>query len=642
MMVRWGAFFLGLLMLLGASPAAAQEVIRNFHAEATVQKDGSILVSETIRVRALGREIRRGIFRDIPTRYAGDAGSRFNVGFEFIDATRNGRPEEAKVTRKGNGVNIRLGNADTMLPSGEHTYRIRYRLGRAVGRFEEFDSLYWNVTGHGWSFPIERSSAIIRLPEDAEFLEWDSFAGRQGDKGIPAAMTRRDEREIRFEFNGTLRAGQGLTVAASFPKGVVTPLSEADKIANTLADFAPPIAGLLGFLLILGYYYHAWRTVGRDPPKGTVVPLFAPPDSLSPAAIRYLTKQQMDHRGFSAALIDSAIKGHVQLNEGDSGFFKKGKMEIIRTATRHDIRPLDEGEAAMLQALALPGFSIEMDKEHHEKFRRARKALARPYKERYEGTAFHRNLGWAFAGLLFVIAGIWIAAAAVVWAEDLAEPMQLLLSVAGVTVGALFFLGRPDEGEILRWPIIVLALIAGLGGFLIGLPFIPLAFASGNVVPVLLPMIGGGLLAISGFFWMDAPTKQGRAMLDRIAGFRQYLDTTEQERYDRMQPPREQLKLFERYLPYAIALGVENRWAKRFEGTLKAAATDPGSGYNDSFIWYSGSRNIWSNPTSFATALGANMAATIASASTAPGSSSGIGGGGFSGGGVGGGGGGGW
>jgi len=96
--------------------------------------------------------------------------------------------------------------------------------------------------------------------------------------------------------------------------------------------------------------------------------------------------------------------------------------------------------------------------------------------------------------------------------------------------------------------------------------------------------------------------------------------------------------LFEKYLPYAIALGVENRWADRFAGVLAAAAAQGQQGFG----WYSGSGDPWSNPTSFADSMGSSLSSTISSASTAPGSSSGSGGGGSSGGGGGGGGGGGW
>ena len=137
---------------------------------------------------------------------------------------------------------------------------------------------------------------------------------------------------------------------------------------------------------------------------------------------------------------------------------------------------------------------------------------------------------------------------------------------------------------------------------------------------------------------IDAPTKEGRAVLDRIAGFKQYLSITERERLDRMNLPQDTPELFERYLPYAIALGVENRWADRFAGVLAAAAAQGSRGFG----WYAGSSDPWSNPGRFADSVGSTLASTISSASTAPGGSSGSGGGGSSGGGGGGGGGGGW
>ena len=121
---------------------------------------------------------------------------------------------------------------------------------------------------------------------------------------------------------------------------------------------------------------------------------------------------------------------------------------------------------------------------------------------------------------------------------------------------------------------------------------------------------------ISSFFWMSAPTKEGRGVLDRIAGFKQYLSITERDRLDRMQAPEDSLQLFERYLPYAIALGVENRWADRYTGLLAAAAAAPGA--SQGFAWYSGSSSPWNDTGGFVDSIGSSLASTISSASTAP------------------------
>ena len=172
------------------------------------------------------------------------------------------------------------------------------------------------------------------------------------------------------------------------------------------------------------------------------------------------------------------------------------------------------------------------------------------------------------------------------------------------------------------------------------LAFVPAALMSGNWLAILISLVGLPL-ALSAFFWIDAPTKSGRALLDKIAGFEQYLSITEQERLDRMHAPKDTLDVFEKYLPFAIALGVENRWADRFSSQLAAAATAAAQS-GSHFAWYSGSSDPWNNSSGFVNSIGSSLSSSVSSASTAPGSSSGSGGGGSSGGGGGGGGGGGW
>jgi uncharacterized membrane protein len=169
--------------------------------------------------------------------------------------------------------------------------------------------------------------------------------------------------------------------------------------------------------------------------------------------------------------------------------------------------------------------------------------------------------------------------------------------------------------------------------FVVGMPVLNAALNSGWWLPLVLPLLAAPIV-LSGFWWMAAPTADGRKVLDHIAGFKQYLTITEGERLDRMTQPQDTPELFEKYLPYAIALAVENRWAERFQGVLAAASAQG----QQTFGWYSGSSNPWDNPTGFVDSVGSSLSSAVDSASSAPGSS----GGGSSGGGGGGGGGGGW
>lgn len=620
------------LVLCLTAPAAAEERILRFLSDVQVQKDSTLDVTETIDVRAERDAIDHGIYRDFPTRYRGRHGNQVRVGFEFLGATLDGEPVPATTLAHGNGVRIRIGDPDEYVDVGEHRYVIHYRTTRQIGRFPDFDELYWNATGNGWRFPIDIAEARIRLPESAQWGQRAAYTGPQGSTESHAIVADEKPGEILFRTTEPLDPQEGLTVAVSFPKGIVAERSQSSRTADWLADNGPLAAGTLSLLGLVGFYFLAWKRVGRDPPAGTVVPLFSPPDELSPPAMRYVWNMGADDRTFAAALVDMGVRGHVRLVERDGGWLSSDKVRLERLSSS---TPLPREEEAALGKLANPGEAIEMEQKNHAKFSSAKKALSEDLKEQYEGKLFNKNWGWAIAGLLLLLAALWLVSAAITAAMGLdVTPVTVALGAAVTT--ALMLLWLQWATKVGKCLAVAVAFIFGALAFVAGAPVFFGALETGWLAPFLVPLLALPL-AISAFFWIDAPTKAGRQVLDRIAGFRQYLSITERERLDRMHPPQETPELFERYLPYAIALGVENRWAERFEGGLAAAAAQ-GRGFH----WYSGSNDPWSNPGRFAKSVGASLASTISSASTAPGSSSGSGGGGSSGGGGGGGGGGGW
>jgi uncharacterized membrane protein len=176
------------------------------------------------------------------------------------------------------------------------------------------------------------------------------------------------------------------------------------------------------------------------------------------------------------------------------------------------------------------------------------------------------------------------------------------------------------------------AIITGLSAL------VALAFGSG---PLIWFSWGFLTLLLHGLFiWLlRAPTPTGRQAMDEIEGFRMYLDTAEQDRLDRMRSPVLTPEVFETFLPYAYALGVENHWCERFarelpEVTQRAATYQP--------AWYSGKYQDMGAINHLGSSFGNSFSSAISSASSPPGSSSGSSGGGSSGGGGGGGGGGGW
>jgi uncharacterized membrane protein YgcG len=635
--VRCAAALLAALLLALPATARAEERILSYVSDVQVRQDGSLDVAETIAVNAEGYRIQRGIYRDFPTKYKDRLGRRVRVGFDVQSVTRDGAPEKYALESLGNGVRVRIGDANVNLPYGAHSYTIRYRTTRQLGFFKDYDELYWNVTGLGWDFPIDMAEARIALPSSAAFGDRSVYTGPDGAAGKDAVVVSEEPGRIVFRTTRPLGPREGLTVAVAWRKGIVTQPESSTELGWWLADNGPLALGLLGLLGVLAYYFHAWRRAGRGPRAGTIVPLFSPPDDLSPAATRFISEMGFDNRAYAAAIVDLGVRGRIKLTEGEKGFFSKAKTTISRTGEEAG---LPGPEAAMMEKLFAGADSLVMEQKNHATFGAAKTALQKALATAYEGSLFKRNLGWSGFGLALIVIAVWLPASLVLalYGTASAHPAAMPATGLGLIILTFLLFHLGTQGTAMRWAARALGVLLGLLAAILVFSTITLAIGTGEVVPLLIPLLAVPL-AISAFWWMAAPTREGRAVMDRIAGFQRYLSITEEDRLQTMHPPEKTPELFERFLPYAIALEVENAWAARFAGVLAAAAA---AGHTQTMVWYSGHSDPWNDPDGFADSMGSSLASTVSSASTAPGSSSGSGGGGSSGGGGGGGGGGGW
>lgn len=651
-LVRQLLFVLLLVLLPGAAqaevrnfwpPFELREQILNFTSDVTIEPDGDLEVTETIRLVAMNQTIIRGILRDFPTTYRNRFGQTTRVGFTVLSVERNGQSEPWETSGISNGVRVRIGSPDVILPIGEHTYTIRYRTTRQIYYGDDFDELYWNATGNGWTFPIEQAEARITLPTDAPFGNRAFYTGPDGSTLSNAEVIEERPGYIAFRTTSPLGMFEGLTVAAAFPKGVIEAPSQSKRLSWWLSDWGGFSAAILSILALIGYYISAWWKAGRDPRAGTVVPIFTPPDDLTPAAMRYITRMGFDNRAYSAAMVDLGVRGKLHITQEKSGWFGKGKTTLTRTDIDRfrDGRELPRPEAAMYGRLFTLGDTLELKQAHHSVLSSARTALEDGLVKAYENVMFRKNSDWAVAGLgLILLAMFSIAIIALLTSAPDGSLQGMLIPLGAFAAMAaawgLSYLARQAKGCL---NVLLLGATAVTGLLAVLAAFGAIAAAVGyGTFSVFLPLVMLPV-AISAFWWMYAPTPEGREVMDRIAGFKRYLSITEESRLDTLHPPEKTPQLFERYLPYAIALDVENRWAARFATVLATAAA---AGAAETASWYSGSGNVWDNPKSFASNIGSSFTSTVSSASTAPGSSSGSSGGGSSGGGGGGGGGSGW
>ena len=90
-------FLCALVLAMFSSAGFAQERIVDFSSDVSIGVDGSLLVVETIVVQVEGQQIKRGIFRDFPTRYENHRGITVVVPFGVLDVQREGSCDQYKV-----------------------------------------------------------------------------------------------------------------------------------------------------------------------------------------------------------------------------------------------------------------------------------------------------------------------------------------------------------------------------------------------------------------------------------------------------------------------------------------------------------------------------------------------------------------
>jgi uncharacterized membrane protein YgcG len=623
-------------LLTGTAPASAQtEKILNFQSIIVVNPDASLTVTEHITVQATGREIKRGIIREFPTTYRDRLGNTVTVGFAVAEVMKGGRPEPYHIQRVSNGVKIYIGQKGVFLKPGVYTYTILYRADRELGFFKDFDELYWNVTGNGWTFPIDKAEAIIELPPKAKILRYAAYTGYQGERGHNVSVQQR-EHSIVFKTTRGLAPREGLTVAVSWPKGVVHEPSGQEKMGFLLQDNMATALGLLWLIVLLGYYLWVWYQVGRDPATGTIIPLYSPPSGFSPAGVRYLSRMGFDDKAFAAAVVDMAVKGAVLIQENDGDY----------TLVRRDgaKQALSRGEELITSQLFTRANSIKLENENHTKIKAAIDALKKNLKTELEKIYFVTNSAYMAPGIVITLLG---AAFVILTARERSVAAGASFWLIVWTLGCYFL----AVNVYTRWKAVrgggfnLGKLLAAFGATVFALPFFAgevfgaIMVAQAMSIPATITLAALAFLNALFYHLLKAPTLAGRKIMDQIEGFKLYLSVAEKDRLNLLNPPEKTPELFEKYLPYALALDVENAWSEQFAEVLARAGTEA-QPYTP--IWYSGSSWNRFNASRFSDSLGSSFSSAISSSSSPPGSSSGSGGGGSSGGGGGGGGGSGW
>jgi uncharacterized membrane protein len=569
-----GIVVLLLLAIFAAVPANARTLVfKHFDAQIQVRADGTIDVTEVMEAQFTGAW--HGIYRSIPVEYTDDAGLNYTLLLDEISATdRDGQKLKLEQDREGRYIKFKI-----YVPEAEDATRtilLHYRVLDAVRFFRDYDELYWNVTGNEWQDPIELVTAHIEFPAGITGLHAIAYTGVTGSRTEDARVEISDN---FVDIRSTRRLGyrQGLTAVAGFDKGFVQAPSRSMQLMRFLKSNSPLLIPLIAFFVMLWL----WWTRGRDPQRQAISVQYEPPDKLTPGECGTLVDNEAAMRDITATLVDLAVKGYLTIEQKE--------------------------ESHLLGLTHSKDYILHMKKPPGEW------AAARSHEQEMLAALFDEG------------------ASPVVALSDLQNHFYTCLpAIRDRIFSALmkdgYYLHRPDT---VRQGYFGAGMV--IGGLLVfgGVGYFQNATGIAAGSWILAGIASGLVICVFGWF-MSARTIAGARALEKVLGFEQFLGRVEKDQIERLEKTPE---LFEKYLPYAMALKVEKKWVQAFSGI----ALQPPQ-------WYQG--YYGGNFTAFYLVNDLNMMSMQASSvmASAPRSSggSGFGGGGGSGGGFGGGGGGGF
>jgi len=562
------------IALAVAAPASARQLkIEKFSAEIFVQPDSTLDVTETIDVNFIG--VWHGLYRTIPVEYVTPQGFNYSLFVKFRGATDAAdQPLKVESSRQGHYLKWKIYVDDAT--DVERTIHLHYQVRNGLKFFEDHDELYWNVTGDEWDVPVGNASAQIFLPPGVTGIRTNEFTGSYGSRAQNAAV-KASENTVEVSMLRPLSFHEGLTVVVGWDKGFVNEPGTSDLIKQFLASNWPIFFPIPVFL----FMFWLWYTRGRDPRVGPIAVQYAPPEGMSPAEAGALVDETAAMRDITATIVDLAVRGYIVIEEKD----KQGMMGLVHNKDYvfhlkkgpKEWTGLKSHELVLLAGIFSNGLltDVELSSLQNEFYKNLPSITNSIFDELMELGYFQHRPDYvrsAFVG-------------------------------GGVVLGVLFFfMGTAASQKMGMAPA----------------PFFIAAILSGGI--------------IAGFGWfMRAHTAKGVKALAGVLGFEDFLTHVEADHLDRISQTPE---TFEKFLPYAMALGVEKKWVGAFQNIY----TQPPS-------WYQGGYyNGGFYPVMFISSLD-NMTARAGTVmASAPRSSggSGFGGGGSSGGGFGGGGGGGF
>lgn len=607
----------------GQSSSYADYTTEAFDVNATITKGHVIHMTEEITVNFSGTR-HHGITRYIPVQSEYYKISNIeSSGFDIETSHESNSYSDYII--------VRMGDADEYL-SGRQTFALSYDMICYRDTSNSADYLSLDLLPTGWETPIKSSTLTLAMPKS---INWDAVKYYSGSYSKESALSSIFTKKVYTSANKVIITGKnlplgtGVTVSSTLPEGYWVDPANRDW-AGVILWIVLGIIPLLTLLL--------WFIFGRDPKVVRTVE-FEPPEGMTPAEIGYIVDGVIDNKDMASMLMYFAYKGYLKINEVKRGTFEVTKLKDIDESEKLFAKTMFEGIFASGDTVSLD----DMPEDFGMTLDVARDELKGYYKER-ENRLFKVSADVCrFIGdiLMFIpaVAGVGLAAYEI---YDYRGYLALIPTVILLVIGMFTVQAAYDKHNSRTRGKNAAMFIFGMIPVTMGVMLA--AVVSGAMVKswllgtaVFLSMAVTYLLVLM----MKSRTEQSAKWLGEILGFRDFIRDAE---YDRLKAlSDENPEYFYNIMPYAYVMGMDTKWAKKFENIN---VHQPGwySTYDSgdflfTAMWYSSMMHSCNR--SFSDSF-ANGVTVDAGGFDGGGIGGGFGGGGFTGGGFGGGGGGAW
>ncbi len=531
-----------------------------------VLANDTISVSETIqRVVDPSEEDFTGIDRLFPKYHADRSGKKHRTDLTVLSAEIDGKPVDAALKPDKFGVRIAM-HGDKPLAPGVHVFTLTYLFADKIAEFDNtagdsrsFKELIWNVTGQHWDIPVTRAGAIVIYPRGAKIFSRSALTGDMRQPQHDVRIKRDSENDTAFTLTYPLAPFEGLILITNWAESDAAPVYNA-TLDRFLREHGTALTAFLAFLFVCSYYLATWISLKKNQVPASTQALSVKKDDLNPAVVYYARCRQTVPKTLFVLLLDMAGKGFLSFEQNS----QKQLTLIKQTDSTKSLSALEKTVAKKLFPKEETAF--KMTAANALRLTRLLQTLDGKMKREYKSkfVTFQQTYFWF---------GILMAAISVVTVASL-SPFALTTGITAFIAVAcfvpLYFSGEKlfsllkrgvfsNNRRALTVPTLTaLAFLAGLSQ--------ALHWYAVETTWVTAVWFAAALICIAVFYsLLQSPSLLGKTLAENLEGYKIYLSSQDDTLLATMRNADRKIKtLYNKHLPFAVALDVDRLWTKRF------------------------------------------------------------------------------